>query len=146
MNLDNFILHNYAFRLYIDIFKRKEENPMSTKTELEKLIKKECANYREGMCIPLDCSCVPINSPYTLLEGRVICSWCATAVLPTVPILEKTIYSRKQARRKHCKTCGKSFTPASNRQVYCCDCGDIQFRIMAKNRKRKSRLKAGEKG
>ncbi|OKZ72465.1 MAG: hypothetical protein BHV93_04700 [Clostridiales bacterium 52_15] len=64
-----------------------------------RLIRRLCANYDGGNCLPLDDGegCVPAD--------KVLCA---------------DIY-RQRTRR--CDRCGRPFAPGSNRQKYCPECG-----------------------
>lgn len=82
------------------------------------LIRRLCANYDGGNCLPLDdgegCVCVMIS--YSLL-----CKYFRRAVLPTdAKALYADIYRQ---RTRLCDRCGKPFAPGSNRQKYCPECG-----------------------
>lgn len=76
-----------------------------------RLIRRLCANYAGGNCLPLDdgegCVCVQMIS-YSLL-----CKYFRRAVLPADKALCTDIYRQ---RTRHCDRCGKSFSPGSNRQ------------------------------
>ena len=75
------------------------------------LIRRLCANYDGGNCLPLDdgegCVCVQTIS-YSLL-----CKYFRRAVLPTDKALYADIYRQ---RTRLCDRCGKPFAPGSNRQ------------------------------
>ena len=47
------------------------------------LVRRECCNYDNGICILLDCVC-----PQTITYSHIICKWFKTAVLP----LDKELY------------------------------------------------------
>ena len=83
-----------------------------------RLIRRLCANYDGGNCLPLDdgegCVCVQTIS-YSLL-----CKYFRRAVLPTDKVLYADIYRQ---RTRLCDRCGKPFAPSSNRQKYCPECG-----------------------
>lgn len=106
-------------------------------------IHKECANYYEGMCIPLDCKCVQMDSPYSLQEGKVLCKWCALAILPTHPELQRAIAlcNHDTQKKKKCAICASRFFPTCNRQKLCAGCRALQAKYNARDRKRKSRMK-----
>ena len=80
-----------------------------------RLIRRLCANYDGGNCLPLDdgegCVCVQMIS-YSLL-----CKYFRWAVLPADKVLCADIYRQ---RTRTCERCGK---PSSNRQKYCPGCG-----------------------
>lgn len=83
-----------------------------------RLIRRLCANYDGGNCLPLDdgegCVCVQTIS-YSLL-----CKYFQRAVLPADKVLYAYIYRQ---RTRLCDRCGKPFAPGSNRQKYCPKCG-----------------------
>ena len=83
-----------------------------------RLIRRLCANYDGGNCLPLDdgkgCVCVQTIS-YSLL-----CKYFRRAVLPADKALYADIYRQ---RTRLCDRCGKPFAPSSNRQKYCPECG-----------------------
>ena len=83
-----------------------------------RLIRRLCANYDGGNCLPLDdgegCVCVQTIS-YSLL-----CKYFRRAVLPADKALYADIYRQ---RTRLCDRCGKPFAPGSNRQKYCPECG-----------------------
>ena len=83
-----------------------------------RLIRRLCANYDGGNCMPLDdgegCVCVQMIS-YSLL-----CKYFRRAVLPADKVLCADIYRQ---RTRTCERCGKPFAPSSNRQKYCPECG-----------------------
>ena len=76
-----------------------------------RLIRRLCANYDGGNCLPLDdgegCVCVQTIS-YSLL-----CKYFRRAVLPVDKALYADIYRQ---RTRLCDRCGKPFAPGSNRQ------------------------------
>lgn len=82
-----------------------------------RLIRRLCANYDGGNCLPLDdgegCVCVQMIS-YSLL-----CKYFRRAVLPADKVLCADIYRQ---RTRTCERCGKPFAPGSNRQKYCPEC------------------------
>lgn len=83
-----------------------------------RLIRRLCANYDGGNCLPLDdgegCVCVQTIS-YLLL-----CKYFRRAVLPADKVLCADIYRQ---RTRLCDRCGRPFAPGSNRQKYCPECG-----------------------
>ena len=83
-----------------------------------RLIRRLCANYDGGNCLPLDdgegCVCEQTIS-YSLL-----CKYFRRAVLPADKVLCADIYRQ---RTRLCDRCGKPFPPSSNRQKYCPECG-----------------------
>ena len=73
-----------------------------------RLIRRLCANYDGGNCMPLDdgegCVCVQMIS-YSLL-----CKYFRRAVLPADKVLCADIYRQ---RTRTCERCGKPFAPAA---------------------------------
>lgn len=71
-----------------------------------RLIRRLCANYDGGNCLPLDdgegCVCVQMIS-YSLL-----CKYFRRAVLPADKVLCADIYRQ---RTRTCERCGKPFAP-----------------------------------
>ena len=103
-----------------------------------RLIRRLCANYDGGNCLPLDdgegCVCVQTIS-YSLL-----CKYFRRAVLPADKALYADIYRQ---RTRLCDRCGKPFAPGSNRQKYCPECGcSIRLRQTAAQRRTLSAGKA----
>ena len=90
----------------------------SQRTRCNRLIRRLCANYDGGNCLPLDdrvgCVCVQMIS-YSLL-----CKYFRRAVLPADKELYADIFRQ---RTRLCDRCGKPFSPGSNRQKYCPECG-----------------------
>ena len=104
-----------------------------------RLIRRLCANYDGGNCLPLDdgegCVCVQTIS-YSLL-----CRWFRAAVLPLDGALyAEIIQSRDSVKR--CAVCGAAFTPKSNRAKYCPDCAVRMRRKQEAERQRKRYLQA----
>ena len=104
-----------------------------------RLIRRLCANYDGGNCLPLDdgegCVCVQMIS-YSLL-----CRWFRAAVLPLDGALyAEIIQSRDSVKR--CAVCGAAFTPKSNRAKYCPDCAVRMRRKQEAERQRKRYLQA----
>ena len=102
-----------------------------------RLIRRLCANYDGGNCLPLDdgegCVCVQTIS-YSLL-----CRWFRAAVLPLDAALCAEI-SRSRDEVKRCVECGAVFTPKSNRAKYCPDCAARVRRKKEAERQRKRYL------
>lgn len=83
--------------------------------EAYKLVKKECCNYKDGICIVLDCPCPQ------LITRSLNCKWFRNAVLPgNVPLYMEI--TGKTSKTKACAACGKLFEPQSNRSCYCESC------------------------
>lgn len=90
----------------------------SQRRRCNRLIKRLCANYDGGNCLPLDegdgCVCVQ------MISLSLICKYFRNAVLPAEKELYADIFKQRTYR---CAECGTAFTPNSNRQKYCADCG-----------------------
>ena len=102
-----------------------------------RLIRRLCANYDGGNCLPLDdgegCVCVQMIS-YSLL-----CRWFKVAVLPLDAALCAEI-TKGRDEIKRCAVCGAAFTPNSNRAKYCPDCAVQVRRKKEAERQRKRYL------
>ena len=89
----------------------------SQRRPCNRLIKRLCANYDGGNCLPLDegdgCVCVQ------MISLSLICKYFRNAVLPAEKELYADIFRR---RTYHCAECGAAFVPNSNRQKYCLSC------------------------
>lgn len=90
----------------------------SQRRRCNQLIKRLCANYDGGNCLPLDegdgCVCVQ------MISLSLICKYFRNAVLPAEKELYADIFKQRTYR---CAECGTAFTPNSNRQKYCAACG-----------------------
>ena len=86
--------------------------------QVNALVRRECCNYDNGICILLDCVC-----PQTITYSHIICKWFKTAVLP----LDKELYIflTKPKNTARCVVCGKDFIRRSNRGKYCDTCRKI---------------------
>lgn len=96
--------------------KRIELTP-SQRRRCSRLIRRLCANYDNGNCLPLDegdgCVCVQ------MISFSLLCKYFRNAVLPD----EKELYAEILKRRTNkCTVCGAEFAPNSNRQKYCTAC------------------------
>ena len=89
----------------------------SQRSRCNRLIKRLCANYADGNCLPLDdgdgCVCVQ------MISLSLICKYFRDAVLPVDKGLYADIFKQ---RTYHCAECGAAFVPNSNRQKYCSSC------------------------
>ena len=99
-----------------------------------RLIRRLCANYDGGNCLPLDdgegCVCVQTIS-YSLL-----CRWFQAAVLPLdAALYAEIIKDRDEVKR--CCECGATFQPKSNRAKYCAACAKRMRRRKEGERQRK---------
>ena len=89
----------------------------SQRRRCNRLIKKLCANYEDGNCLPLDegegCVCVQ------MISWSLVCNYFCKAVLPADKELYADIFKQ---RTYNCTECGAAFVPHSNRQKYCSAC------------------------
>lgn len=124
----------------------------SMKSTVSRLIKAECANFDvlTGLCLPLDCPCVQLNSLVSLqATGYLSCLHFRDAVLPMDKGLLALVANRSRnsfesQRGKACSVCAKSFMPTNGRQKYCRDCAGLMRRKNEARRMRKYRMeKAG---
>lgn len=96
---------------------RTELTP-SQRRQCNRLIKRLCANYQDGNCLPLDdgdgCVCVQ------MISLSLICKYFRNAVLPADKELCADIFKQRTCC---CAECGAEFVPNSNRQKYCRLCG-----------------------
>ena len=70
--------------------------------EAHKLVKKECCNYKVGICIVLDCPCPQ------LITRSLNCKWFRDAVLPgNVPLYMEI--TGETGKTKACTACGQPF-------------------------------------
>ena len=95
----------------------------SQRTRCNRLIRRLCANYDNGNCLPLDegdgCVCVQMIS-----------------VLPADKELYAEIFRQ---RTYHCVECKAAFVPNSNRQKYCPSCSRKVHRKQKNESARKRR-------
>lgn len=84
----------------------------------------ECANMKEGKCIPEDCACHLIHPRYpSIQDGALDCDWFFEAVLPAFPELYEEVMAQlmlpfnscSAENEKKCLCCGAPFLPAGNR-------------------------------
>jgi len=94
------------------------------------LIREECANCFQCVCIPLDTPCPQMHS------DSLLCRWFQNAVLP----LEKSLYDEimRSDNLKTCSVCGRLFRAMSNRAKYCAECKSKARRRMDAKRKREA--------
>ncbi|WP_408640531.1 cysteine-rich VLP protein [Salimicrobium humidisoli] len=106
-----------------------------------KLVKDWCANYdQHGKC-HLQTGLGESGRECPLFSDEPTrCPYFERAVLPNDPALEYDYWRRRGAHQgegiKVCAECEAPFTPASNRQVYCAECGE-QRRQAQKSRQNK---------
>jgi len=101
-----------------------------------KLIRRLCANYDGGCCLPLDdgdaCPCPQMISP------TVICKYFRAAVLPSDRELFAEIMGGSH-QWKRCAICDKRFIARSNRAMYCDHCSQQERRRKTRDRVRRCR-------
>ena len=116
-----------------------QEMNMQQHRRVRNLIKRLCANYQNGYCLPLDDgeSCVCVQS----VSFHLCCNYFKSAVLPDDSALEAEITSPNSTA--FCRECNRPFIPRSNRnnQKYCPECAKRRH----KESKAKSIAKAREK-
>ena len=79
--------------------------------EVHKLVRKECCNYMDGMCVALDCPCPQ------LITRSLSCKWFHHAVLPGNAPLYVEI-TGDSIKTKACAACGQSFVPTGSHSAY----------------------------
>ena len=99
------------------------------------LIRRECCNYEDGNCMPLDDGDAH-TCPQTI-SFSVCCKWFRWSVLPQIGTLEAEIFRDKELKR--CAVCGRVFVPKSNRAKYCPDCAARVHRRQKTESERKRR-------
>ena len=108
----------------------------------KRLIRRLCANYDGGNCLPLDdgdiCPCPQLLTPV------LICKYFRAAVLPADWELYAEILQSDTRRR--CNNCGKTFVPTGNRALYCPDCSAFRERKRKATWARKKREQSGRLG
>ena len=101
-----------------------------------KLIRRLCANYDGGNCLPLDdgdvCPCPQLISP------TVICKYFRAAVLPADRELCAEVLGGRYIW-KRCTLCGRRFAAKSNRAMYCAPCAQKERRRKPRDRVRRHR-------
>ena len=101
-----------------------------------KLIRRMCANYGGGNCLPLDdgdpCPCPQLISPTLICK-----SFCA-AVLPADRELCAEVLGGIHSW-KRCAICGGRFLAKGNRAVYCGLCAQRERRRKTRDRVRHHR-------
>lgn len=106
----------------------------SQRTRCNRLIRRLCANYDNGNCLPLDegdgCVCVQ------MISLSLICKYFRNAVLPADKELYAEIFRQ---RTYHCAECKAAFVPNSNRQKYCPSCSRKVHRKQKNESARKRR-------
>ena len=102
----------------------------------KKLIRRLCANYDGGNCLPLDdgdtCPCPQMITP------TLICKYFRAAVLPS----DRELWTEIVGGVHHWKRCvlsGSRFLPRSNRAAYCDGCARQEARRRTRDRVRRYR-------
>ena len=106
------------------------------------LVRKECPNYHERNCLYYDCPCVMEISLFSLAEGKVLCKYCKSAILPTKPELE-ALFNGNIKWLRRCAACGGDFLASNNRQRFCTECSKIQRKKLEAKRQRERYARAG---
>ena len=98
----------------------------------KKLIRRLCANYDGGNCLPLDdgdlCPCPQLITPV------LVCKYFRSAVLPADRELYAAIMEEKPVRS--CRICGAPIVSLSNAAKYCPPCALRERRRKDAERKR----------
>lgn len=101
-----------------------------------KLIRRLCANYDGGNCLPLDdgdpCPCPQLISP------TLICKYFRAAVLPADRELCAEVLGGAHSW-KRCTLCGGRFLAKGNRAAYCGPCAQRERRRKTRDRVRRHR-------
>ena len=118
---------------------------------VKRLTQKECANYADGLCLPVESPCHVLNPAYkTIHDGAIACDFFLLAVLPLDTELNTAVWheiyrgdDQTGGGWIECVGCRKPFIPGSNRQRYCASCGAAakQDRIREKQRRYRERQK-----
>ena len=84
-----------ASRSHSDVIRMTEKQAR----EAHKLVRKECCNYVDGMCVALDCPCPQ------LITRSLNCKWFHHAVLPgnTSLYLLPYMWAKDSAGKSHCQ-------------------------------------------
>ena len=99
------------------------------------LIRRECCNYEDGNCMPLDDG--DAHACPQMISFSVCCKWFRWSVLPLDGTLEAEIFRDKDLKR--CAVCGGVFVPKSNRAKYCPGCAARVHRRQKTESERKRR-------
>ena len=95
------------------------------------LIREECCNYMQGLCIALETPCPQCHS------DSLIYKWFAEAVLPLDKALHAAIMGGDGVKK--CAVCSRPFRAISNRALYCSECALQQRKKHEAARLRKRR-------
>lgn len=107
--------------------------------QASKLIRTECANCVDnGFCIIRDKPCPQIAALRAHRDGDKLplCQWFHDAFLldPRYKWLAEALTTGHGSGTAHCKRCGKPMDKASNRQVFCPACAEVERKLaIAKN-------------
>lgn len=117
---------------------------------IKALAKDECANYKGGMCLETEKPCHLINPEYeTIQEGTIDCDYFWECVLPADWDLNDLVsyamwYDGAEEDMlppdmKRCEICQTPFTPRSNRQRFCSECGAYMRTVRINEKQRRYR-------
>lgn len=101
------------------------------------LIRKLCANYRDGLCLPL-CYNDDVKCPQIGMRSS-LCKYFKESILGNDPVLEAELLGHDHEAVKDCPQCGSRFVPKSNRSEYCPKCAEMIRKERARKRKQKQR-------
>ena len=104
----------------------------SQSLKVKALVKRECCNFDGGGCALLERSCPQMCSE------SITCTWFRKAVLPMDQILERSIFSDVDYKKK-CSVCGKAFIPKTNSSKYCDKCAKTKIKENKLEAQRKRR-------
>lgn len=119
----------------------------SIQSQLARLARKNCANYKDGACELQRCGDCIVEIATETLPGNV-CPYFMKHVLPEeVNLNEQYLeyfpreYPLRKTKKKlsTCLRCGDSFQKQSNSAKYCSDCRKLNERDKARARKQKER-------
>lgn len=113
---------------------------------MKQLIRNECCNYYDELCLKADRPCMQIES------RSLRCRWFYEAVLPRdkslreelemiTPTPTTSTTSTPKQGDKRCAICGQGFTPTNNRATYCRTCAANTRREQKRRCKQKRRGK-----
>ena len=100
---------------------------------VKSFITKECTNYMQGECLPLDIKCPQMNCKTGL------CKYFKKSVLPLDEYLYSEVVKDGQSFTKRCEICGCIFNSAAKNTRFCEQCAKKQRRITFRNSKRRIR-------
>lgn len=76
------------------------------------LVKEECPNYSQGVCLPYDRKCIQVNNPV------LTCKYFTECVLP----LDEALNAQIKRNFRKCPACGKPFLAILPKARRCFKC------------------------